>query len=62
MRRAEESFARKALRSRRAVTCGKLAYMRIVLLICGLAATEALIASDAYPPPRRRGPPARSRR
>ncbi len=29
-----------------------LAYMRIVILICGLAAAGALIASDAYPPPR----------
>src|SRR5262245_37845872 len=38
--------------SRRAVICGMLAYMRIVLLICGLAATGALMASDAYPPPR----------
>ena len=38
--------------SRRAVICGMLAYMRIVLLICGLAATRALMASDAYPPPR----------
>ena len=28
-----------------------LAYMRMVPLICGLAATGALIASDAYPPP-----------
>src|SRR5438552_6269446 len=35
-----------------AVICDMLAYMRIVLLICGLAATEALMASDAYPPPR----------
>ena len=39
-------------RSRRTVICGMLAYMRIVPLICGLAATGALIASDAYPPPR----------
>jgi hypothetical protein len=29
-----------------------LSYMRIVPLICGLAAMGALIASDAYPPPR----------
>ena len=29
-----------------------LAYMRIVPLICGLAATGTLIANDAYPPPR----------
>ena len=38
--------------SRRAVICGMLAYMRIVLLLCGLAATGALMANDAYPPPR----------
>ena len=38
--------------SRRVVICGMLAYMRIVLLICGLSATGALKASDAYPPPR----------
>jgi len=38
--------------SRRTVICGMLAYMRIVPFICGLAATGALIASDAYPPPR----------
>jgi CubicO group peptidase (beta-lactamase class C family) len=38
--------------SRRIVICGILAYMRIVPLICGLAASGALIASDAYPPPR----------
>jgi len=29
-----------------------LAYMRLIALICGVAATRALIASDAYPPPR----------
>ena len=48
------SFPQSKMReqSRRAVICGMLAYMRIVLLICGLAATRALMASDAYPPPR----------
>jgi energy-converting hydrogenase Eha subunit H len=43
--------------SRRTVICGMLAYMRIVPLICGLATTGALVASDAY---RRSGSPIRS--
>ena len=38
--------------SRHAVICGMLTYMRIVLLICGLATAGTMMASDAYPPPR----------
>jgi CubicO group peptidase (beta-lactamase class C family) len=43
---------RVTVQSRPVVICGILAYMRIVLLICGLATAGALMASDAYPPPR----------
>src|SRR6202163_1572581 len=47
-----ESRFHRGRQRRQTAICGMLAYMRIVPLICSLAATGVLIASDAYPPPR----------